>query len=232
MIEVPATSFFYPARTEAAFDLGGSWYTSLQSVEPAEASVPAFRIGRWEVTNAEFGTFLAATDYWPDDDHNFLRHWGGRSCPHGLEGHPVVWVSLEDARAYADWAGARLPTDLEWQVAGQGSDGRPWPWGWTFESGRCNVYGRGTTPVNSHPWGSSPFGVEDLIGNVWEWVESEGEDGAHRFCHIRGGSYYNPRAHSHWYGPGGPLELHHHRKMLLLSPGFDRSGTVGFRCAS
>lgn len=234
--EVAAGRLWYPVRPEQRFDLGGPfggpWYTSLplRTYEPRELLVEAFEIDRYPVTNGEFDRFLRESGYRPDDAHNFLRHWQGSRCPPEFADHPVVWVSLADARAYASWTGKRLPTDAEWQLAGQGTDGRPWPWGEAFEPARCNVHGPGTTPVDAFPAGRSIFGVEDLVGNVWELTDSEGFDGAHRSCHLRGGSYYNVRHFSHWFGPSGPLELYHHRKLLLLSPGFDRYATIGFRC--
>jgi gamma-glutamyl hercynylcysteine S-oxide synthase len=79
------------------------------------------------VTNAQFKQFLDATHYAPRDAINFLRDWKNGSFPQGWDNRPVTWVSLEDARAYAKWAGKRLPHEWEWQMAAQGTDGRAIP---------------------------------------------------------------------------------------------------------
>jgi formylglycine-generating enzyme required for sulfatase activity len=140
-----------------------------------------------------------------------------------------VYVSLEDARAYARWAGKRLPTEIEWQYAAQGADGRKYPWGSDFDSTRCNNSLGRTTPVDAYPMGKSPFGVMDLIGNVWQLTNDVYDNGSYYLGIIRGGSYYNPTA-SVWYIKGGPQPADNPQILLMVSPGFDRSATVGFRC--
>ena len=196
-------------------------------VGPVE--LPAFLIDRHEVTNAEFQRFLKATGYRPACATNFLKHWLGGEMPARLAGHPVAYVDLGDARAYARWAGKRLPTELEWHRAAQGDDGRAWPWGNEFDPTRCNGLGEGTTPVGSFPTGRSPFGCDDMAGNVWEWTASERSDGHTRFCIIRGGSWFRAEG-SVWYVPGGPQPNTSHAKLILMYPGLDRCSTIGFRC--
>lgn len=188
-----------------------------------------FFIDEHEVTNAEFQAFLDATHYRPRHPENFLKHWRNGRFPPGQADHPVVYVDLDDARAYARWAGKRLPTEAEWHFAAQGLDGRAWPWGKEFDPARCNGHGQGTTPVTAYPLGRSPFGCYDMAGNVWEWTESERSDGHTRFCIIRGGSYFQASG-SGWYVPGGPQPCTSHTKFLLLWPGLDRCSTIGFRC--
>lgn len=184
------------------------------------------------VTNRAFHAFLTAARYHPRDARNFLRHWvNGKPAP-GTEDHPVVWVDLEDARAYARWAGKRLPTEDEWQYAAQGPGGLLYPWGDSMEPGRCNDGASpGTTPVFAFPNGRSPFGCWDLCGNVWEWTESERTDGRTRFALLKGGCWYRAQG-SDWYFDGGPRSNRFAAKMLLLWPGLDRCATVGFRCAA
>ena len=191
--------------------------------------LPGFLIDEHEVTNAEYARFLQESGYRPQESQNFLRHWGGPTPPAELADHPVVYVDLDDARAYTRWAGKRLPTELEWHRAAQGDDGRAWPWGNEFDSGRCNGDGDATAPVGSHPEGRSPFGCHDMAGNVWEWTESERSDGHTRFCILRGGSYFEAKG-SIWYVPGGAQPCTSHAKFILMHPGLDRCSTVGFRC--
>lgn len=184
------------------------------------------------VTNAEYARFLKSSGYRPVQATNFLKHWTGSVPPTGEEDHPVVYVDLNDARAYAAWAGKRLPTEEEWQFAAQGTDGRKYPWGSTPPTPGdtlCNGYGAGTTAVKHFPAGRSPFGLYDMCGNTWEWTESERSDGVNRFAMLRGGSHNQARG-SHWYMDGGPREVSFASKCLLTWPGLDRCATVGFRC--
>ncbi len=196
---------------------------------PRKVHVRKFYIDKYPVTNEEFYNFMLSTHYKPADPSNFLKHWVDGKYPVGMDDYPVVWVSLEDARAYAKWAKKRLPTEIEWQYAAQGTDGRLWPWGNEFYGTRCNNNFNRPTPVDAFPKGKSPFKVEDLVGNVWQLTNDVYDDGSYYFVIIRGGSYYNPKG-SRWYIKGGPQPLDRTQMLLMVSPGFDRSATVGFRC--
>ena len=196
-----------------------------------EVHLKPFALDVHLVTNAEFAHFLQASGHQPADPTHFLRHWVNHAPPPERAQHPVVYVDLTDARAYAKWAGKRLPTEEEWQFAAQGREERRYPWGETIEPGRCNDGStRGTTPVGTFPEGRSPFGCHDLCGNVWEWTESERSDGRTRFAILRGGSFYR-RGGSAWYFDEGPQPADFAAKLLLGSPGLDRCANVGFRCA-
>lgn len=196
-----------------------------------QVNLAPFAIDLTPVTNRQFADFLAA-GYRPQSSENFLRHWQNGEIPTGLADHPVVYVSLEDAQAYAAWAGKRLPTEEEWQFAAGGIEGLRYPWGNTFQPDACN-HGQtgGTTPVMQFPAGRSPFGCYDLCGNVWEWTESERISGGRtRFTLLKGGSYYAAKD-SFWYSDGGPQANDFAAKFLLMAPSIDRCATIGFRCA-
>ena len=148
----------------------------------------AFYIDKYEVTNARFQQFVQATGhrtqaeregsgYTGDksglvDGANWRAPRGPGSSIAGLEQHPVVSVSQEDAKAYCTWAGKRLPTEAEWEKAARGTDGRTYPWGNQFDSTKGNFDGKnkGTVPVGTYEGGKSPYGAYDMAGNVWEWV--------------------------------------------------------------
>lgn len=223
MVEIPAGQYRYKSshRTREGEFL-------FFNEGPRDLQMSGFYIDQFEVTNADFQLFLEESGYQPRITNNFLKHWA-KGFPLDLSDHPVTWVSLEDARAYAVWKGKRLPNDIEWQWAAQGSDGRSWPWGDQFNPQFCNSDSPGTTPVHAYPNNMSPFGVCDLVGNVWEWTDQVFSDGWHRWCLIRGGSFYLARGSS-WYAEGGAQPVYHHHKFLLMTPGLDRCATIGFRC--
>ena len=227
MVEIPEGVFLF--KTIRSFLSPNEFipYPDYSTARPKR--MRRFFMDRYPVTNAEFKEFLDQTHSVPKDTANFLKHWVRGNPPPGEEDHPVVYVGLEDARAYAKWAGKRLPTELEWQYAAQGLDGRSWPWGDRFDSTKCNVGLDRTTPVAAFPKGASPFGVEDLVGNVWQLTNDVYDDGSYYFGIIKGGSYYHPTS-SVWYIQGGPQPADNPQILLMVSPGFDRSATVGFRC--
>jgi formylglycine-generating enzyme required for sulfatase activity len=209
-------------------------------------ALPRYAIDRTPVTNEAFRDFLEATGWRPHHEMNFLKHWPDWKAlriPDGKDDHPVVYVDLEDARAYAAWARKSLPTEEAWQYAAQGPQEYTWPWGNEWRDGLANggheerdratgaVVGRGgdTASVHAFSRGASPFGVLDLCGNVWEWTESERSDGRTRFALLKGGSYYS-RTRSDWYADGGPKPNDFIAKFLLSWAGLDRCATIGFRC--
>ena len=221
---------FYESSPSANDNLGDSYSFHVRRFR-RQVEFRRFAIDETLVTNGQFARFLEASAYRPRHNENFLKHWQAGRPQAGQEDHPVVYVDLDDARAYARWAGKRLPTEEEWQYAAQGADGRNYPWGQTMEPGRCNGGETGgTTAVKRFPSGRSPFGCYDMCGNVWQWTESERSDGRTRFCTVRGGAWFAARG-SGWYMDGGPRPANFAAKFLVSWPGLDRCSTIGFRCA-
>jgi formylglycine-generating enzyme required for sulfatase activity len=224
MIEIPATRFTMQKEISENF-IPYPEYDTTQSY-----AIRKFYIDKYPVTNNQFYDFIESTGYQPKDTVNYLKHWKDGKYPRGMKNYPVVYISYEDAQAYANWAGKRLPTEAEWQYVAQGNDGRLYPWGNEMDSTKCNAATGNITPVNQYPGGASPFGVMDLIGNVWQLTNDVYDNGSNYFIIIRGGSFYNPTS-SWWYVKGGPQPLNKTQMLLRISPGFERNATVGFRCA-
>jgi formylglycine-generating enzyme required for sulfatase activity len=191
--------------------------------------IDSFLIDKYPVTNAQYFEFVLNSGYKPADTTRYLRNWESGTFRQGQEKYPVVFVSYEDMQAYCKWSQKRLPTEAEWQLASQGSDKRKWPWGDEFHGTSCNNSFDRLTPVDAFSKGQSPYGVYDLVGNVWQMTNDMYFNGADYFTVIRGGSYYKPES-SWWYIQGGPQPLDKTQILLMVSPGFDRSSTVGFRC--
>jgi len=221
-VRIPATKYIYRVvhrimEGDCEYDHG-----------PREVEIKEFEIGKYPVTNEMFKIFIDETGYLPKDDHNFLKHWKSGTYPEGHEYHPVVWVSQNDAKAYAEWTGCRLPRDYEWQYVAAGKEKNIYPWGNKFIRANCNCSGKELTPVNLYPQGASSFGVMDMCGNAYEWVDDVIDDGMHQFTFLRGGSYF--QAPHFWHTDGGARPTFHHLKFQLLSEGHNRCGTTSFRC--
>jgi formylglycine-generating enzyme required for sulfatase activity len=166
-------------------------------------TLPAFYIDKYEVTNLQYKKFNDETR------GRSPRHWRNRTFPEGKADHPVVYVTWEDANAYCQWAGKRLPSDEEWEKAARGTDGRDFPWGDTFDTAKANSPVRwqeigafgDTTPVGAFEAGVSPYGVYDMSGNVWEWTASwykaypgnttPSESYGERYKTLKGGSWFD-----------------------------------------
>jgi gamma-glutamyl hercynylcysteine S-oxide synthase len=225
MVHVPAGRFTFDAEHI------GNWMIPHPLEEIGqEFQMPSFWIDRHPVTNADFKVFLDETSYRPIDDEQFLAHWDEGGIPTGTENHPVVFVSMEDAEAYAAWAGKRLPTEREWQYAAQAGDGRLYPWGDEADTlgVRANPGNGIPDPVGAYPQGANPLGIQDLVGSVWQMTADVYRSGTIRFGILKGGSYFTPLS-SWWYVTGGALPLINRQQQLRVSPGYERAATVGFR---
>ncbi|MFQ5959779.1 MAG: formylglycine-generating enzyme family protein [Candidatus Methylomirabilales bacterium] len=177
--------------------------------------LPAYFIGRTEVTNREYQRY--------DPTHTF---------PPGEEDHPVTNVTWAEAKAYARWAGKRLPTEWEWEKAARGTDGRRYPWGEERQPSWANTRAAGfgdTVPVASFPRDTSPFGLLDTVGNVAEWTASwytpypggptTNADFGETFRVIRGTSW------------DGDFDCDGRTAFRNFAPPDSRHPTIGFRLA-
>jgi formylglycine-generating enzyme required for sulfatase activity len=157
---------------------GGSFQIGSDAADADVYSKPAhsvtvkpFFIDKTEVTNAQYKEFVDKTG------HTTPTGWAGGTFPPGADQLPVVNVTWRDAVAYATWAGKRLPTEAEWEVAARGADGRLYPWGSNWDASAANVDQKagGLKPVGSSPRSASPCGADDMVGNVWEWTATDYE---------------------------------------------------------
>lgn len=241
MVRIPDGDFDFKVTgieiegsNDSGVDVQYPWENSPRRSHEHFMHIDSFDIDKYPVTNQEFKLFLDATHYRPKDDLNFLKNWRNGTFPPGWGNKPVTWVSLDDARAYAAWAGKRLPREWEWQYAAQGPEYRKYPWGnvWRQDAAPAPEQNRtigAPDNVDAHPSGASAYGVMDMVGNVWQWTD-EFVDEHTRGAIIRGGSYYQPQG-SMWYFPQA-YRNDQHGKLLLMAPSIDRAGTLGFRCVT
>ena len=179
MVLVPAGTFLYGSRVDDK---------EADSREKPQQSldVPDFYVGVYPVTNEQYCRFLnevkpgnSQLAEWMaigekgylDEKNRLLGEGDGYAVERSYERHPVIMVTWHGAVAYCEWAGLRLPGEVEWEKAARGTDGRRYPWGDEFRDTVCNFGERykGTTPVDKFDTGKSPYGCYDMAGNVWEW---------------------------------------------------------------
>jgi formylglycine-generating enzyme required for sulfatase activity len=223
MVFVPAGDF------TMGFEQGGD------DEKPAhQVYLDAFWIDQHEVTNAQYKQCVEVGKCQSPSEKssNTREEYYGNTQ---FEDYPVIYVSWDDARAYCEWAGKRLPTEAEWEKAARGTNGRIYPWGNEFDQSRVNnneVVGD-TTEVGRYPNGASPYGALDMAGSVWEWVNdwydkdyypnspranpTGATSGSYRV--LRGGSWGN-----------NPYNARPAMRDYLIHPS-TRNPYIGFRCA-
>lgn len=221
-VDIPAGKFLMgstPEQIEAGYRISAAgyghdrvrqlgWFDA--ELPQRGVDLPAYRIMKVPVTQADYARFVRETGHAPPFVdaatwrayglvHPYERVkeylWRGDRPPPGRQEHPVVLVSLIDARDYARWLAQktgrniRLPTEAEWEKAMRGSDGRLFPWGNEYEAKRLNNADLGpfaTMPVASFPQGASPYGVLDGAGQVYEWTSTPWSQGK---VVVKGGSW-------------------------------------------
>lgn len=241
-----------PAQARAT----DKWVSNAQGLSSRDVWVEAFEIERTEVTRSAYRRFLIATGYrpphveepWAEDGYN----WSGNDFPAGTGDHPVILVSWYDATEYCTWAGKRLPTESEWQLAALGDKSQQltFPWGKDYDPQALN-HGKmdepnfddsdgylRTSPVGSFPTGASPYGLLDAFGNAWEFtsdarvdswelVETEQKGEGWTQVHTLGPSLYVAvRGGSYFFD----AEVHPEGEQNQFLPELRRK-TSGFRCA-
>ncbi|HET6371125.1 MAG TPA: formylglycine-generating enzyme family protein [Nitrospiria bacterium] len=219
MIQIPAGSFI----------MGDDHFKKTAGPRHT-VTLPAYEIDEFDVTNAQYRTFIAASG------HPSPPYWIGQNYPPGKANHPVTFVTWFDANAYCQWVGKRLPSEAEWEKAARGTDGRVYPWGDKQEVKRANVPPLGlgdTTPVDAFKGGRSPYGLYDMSGNVFQWTNDwflpyPGNTTPHpnygeKLKVLRGGSFYD----CSYYRCGISFQTYNR---IALSP-TTRAISAGFRCA-
>ena len=180
--------------TGGTFQMGSN---SANEKPPHAVTLPPYFMGLTPVTNAQFALFERSTGY------NAGSEWKKFASELGPQ-TPVVCVNWNDAMSYCTWAGLRLPTEEEWELAARGTEALVYPWGNTWDGTRCNNsvglnFSPCATSIGLFPSGASPFDCLDMAGNVWQWTSSWYErypgnmafnrDFGRKFRVLRGGAW-------------------------------------------
>ncbi len=217
MVLVPAGEFIYgmdQAELDTVLKKLGTYKSELfqTTFSKQTKNLPAYYIDKYEVTNEQYAKFIKATNhrkphYSSDSRYNHPKQ-------------PVTGVGIDDAKAYAKWAGKRLPSEEEWEKAARGPNGLLWPWGNTPSGKKYNGKQQANwlpVQVGSFPAGDSPYKASDMAGNVWELTSAIWYDSSPA---MRGGSFLNAGAYTltvtRW-APGPPAQA-------------DGANWLGFRC--
>jgi formylglycine-generating enzyme required for sulfatase activity len=205
----------------------GSDTDSADEAPQHPVTLPAYHIGVYPVTNAQYAEFIKHEKQYESPQK---AGWRLREPPADRLDHPVVGVSWDDAQAYCRWLNQltgriyRLPSEAEWEKAARGEDGRRYPWGNDWQAGRCNTGGDETSAVTAYRDGVSPWGCYDLLGNGQEWTSTLwGDD-------LKESTFPYPyRADD---GREDPLASHLYRVYRIYRGGSFRDDPAKLRCSA
>jgi len=188
MVHIPAGTYIVGSSQAEIQQISTQWNAKIDmftdELNTEQMTISGFYIDAYEVTNADYYEFVSATRYPPPPD------WSDGFYKAGTDNHPVTFITWEDAAAYAQWAGKRLPTAEEWEVAARGRNGRIFPWGASYSTQNVNVnyVESGVMAVGASTDDISEFGVYDMGGNVMEWTMTQ-YDRQNDFFVVKGGSW-------------------------------------------
>ena len=201
----------------------------------------AYYIALHPITNSQFDKFVRETGHPILNDPPFSvrprRNSAGKS---DQANHPVVWVSWEDAKAYCRWSGMRLASELEWEKAARGTDGRTYPWGNKWGASRCrnkSTRERETTcAVWGYPSGASPYGLHGMAGNIGEWCQDPYSEHAYEAYRKGKALFATQNARTNRVVRGGSWLHGDANSVRCAFRGFYaqqlRCENIGFRCAA
>jgi serine/threonine-protein kinase len=227
MVEVPAGS--------ALLGSGPADREALPREKPQrQVTLAAFWIDRYEVTNSRYAQCVQAGKCAPAHRRGVDRpgYYADTDAP--LQ--PVVGVTFKDASDYCAWVGRRLPTEAEWEKAARGTDGRIYPWGGqppTCELANFNQCDKVALPVGSRPAGRSPYGAEDMAGNVIEWTTTPYK--GNYYAKLRDRDPVDPPGGGWRTLRGGSWGSYPNQVRTAFRRAWDPTfagHTIGFRCAS
>ena len=190
-----------------------------------DATLPAYYIDKTEVTNQSYAVFRKATGHATPADF-----------PSDKPTYPVVNVTIDDAKAFAKWAGERLPTAREWEKAARGTDGRMFPWGNEKDASHANLGPNGTLrPAADFAAFAGPYKTLQMIGNVWEWVDERTNPGADVLAYFQKVMKPPPSRSDEWYQTRGGSFIDSIEQAVIWDsgsvPAAWKDKNIGFRCA-
>ena len=209
---------------------------------PFLVNLPSFYMAILPVTNKQYNQFLNEADPGQKDLDKWIKldskstirmAGGGFEILNNKDDHPVVGVSWYGANAYCEWAGLRLPTELEWEKGARGNDGIEYPWGKEFDQAKCRCLSKDSCSVYSYEEGISPWGLYHMIGNAKQWCADEYDEDAYN--RYRNGDFSIPKGMNKVYRGCSWDENNAHylrsSKRKSTYPSDTTYSKLGFRCA-
>ena len=199
--------------------------------------VGAFYIDRFPVTNSEYKRFVRANGRRGPVhklDWAAAYNWNGQQYPEGTADQPVVLVNREEAKSFCAWRGKRLPREVEWEKAARGPSGRKYPWGDRWEDGACpQLEGKDIPPrVGMCPQRASPYGAQEMVGGVFEWVEDAYAAYDRTFLHPNANEWINTFGDPSYVLRGAPAGHEGPATTATSRAGHSDNmrAKIGFRC--